>query len=1569
MTSDFFQVLSVLCILLPSEGFRTHFVFTLVCYAFQCSATIPLATLMEYCARLPKSSRTLRSSLLELGDLLEQVIDRWTRAGNDGVRAVGCSPPVRDIQPVLDIASALQQLEEGTNTWLLDMAQSLLHHNPSVTSTRIATRLMQTLVTCGPKLAPGMESRITSVLEQCCSRCSPYLLYCTLVLGLSATTACPSSPTSTHCKSGTAVSLPSTPESDRSFATIPVTGKLGTLFLIGQQLLFERIQRTITESNWVILQTTVPLLRPSIQSHLTGLSTALVYVLQLLPQFPAIDALPMETEMMAFRFLRVLIEFISVRLTKGVDMLGDRAENVLPLFVTFLAAVDCQASLSEPLTIWHTHLSQPMSVQMTPLNNPLLINLVSPKHPSLFGTLYPEPVTATLVHRYTSAAIAASATNALSANLENRAAASLLLASDRIGPCQALNKCRLLRTSITASGLQGSLTKCLLGCIRLLNVRLTPEDKHTTLSQPQGAEFPSLIGLEPDRLAAVVSRVGGMGWLDRRQFEHVWMSYLELLAGSNKEEIDSLVSVNDCDDAGPHLMDGAPQGLDTANLQLIEQNQCIELGLFGLTRLLLDTALRPHPGDPLHSQLLHQPRSATPHFSHTKQVDLLCCRRLTSIINFIEYERGRVNQEHPIDTLLTRLPPGVAPVHTGESETGTMSIGSCGGLMELAVNAIEPNLEKLGDTPGLPSPSQFPVYWLVRRLIPSTNSPQIPEQDVSKRLEDTDKRYRLSASYSPMLASRSWKSGSSGHLITEYEDLLFSCLQSTQLLYQSWSAPPSRPVGNPSEQPALTTPVTITTNSSGSLPSESGLSAAQERRSLPSTERPKRLPLSVSGSVIRSALLLSDLFTAREQFEWLKSYFKETLETLPPLTDFPAPIHAWLTLGLAKCTAVLELACSDPHSQLLHSANLEPAVQQTRLALDCSMIPIQTAGLHSALWLLHAALLIRTQPHQRQMQQHSPPTGSSLLNELYSQVCAYVERQLLTLFGPLPAVHPTTEDANNNGSADTGNSTVGTTDSHKFGSSGSRWNNSISGHGTSGLKRLVAGMLGSGAGGGKSTSVSQTAEPFAPVSGDIRHPRFKLRGYMIECYVTRCSHYAALGAGTTTNLCCSLAVHTAWCRGIGRLILTGRLGKGATESLQKMCIARLRGCRSPHISLPVMRLLVTCMYANAGRVNAQIQQHRQRVSLSSTRTETDMTLTHVPVLNINPKINSAPTVDGSTTERMSEVKPTNASDQGLTSDSLDAEATVGMTQEFLSCLWERLRGGLAPIQTSPSINFAPSWVWTAWTSGMEASVVARLLPAASTDIIQAILGSLILSKCDGIHSRDEYVADPVLNKALGEFARLDHAHPQLAAQTLAQLFGLFLDTEGGRALVRQWVLLSLPTLLNRQPRRLAIWAATVCLLASATRPALRVAYPFSLQLDRFLVCNRFYILLHLCYSAFSPVDERGFQFPPESSSTPLLSDLLCLASLHFIRFGLLRRAPIDGPKAKRRSEERITFLNMFKQLADKPYEPNAPGHVPTSDAVTSDHDAYTFRRVRWYLERELQTDLAEHLSACDSPVL
>ena len=110
------------------------------------------------------------------------------------------------------------------------------------------------------------------------------------------------------------------------------------------------------------------------------------------------------------------------------------------------------------------------------------------------------------------------------------------------------------------------------------------------------------------------------------------------------------------------------------------------------------------------------------------------------------------------------------------------------------------------------------------------------------------------------------------------------------------------------------------------------------------------------------------------------------LKQIPPCSEFQAPIHIWLTLGLAKCTAVMELANSSPSSPVLQASSIEPAVKQVISALHSSLSSLQDAALHGAMFLLHTALLIRTQPHQQQLQQHSPPTGSPLLNDLYSQV-------------------------------------------------------------------------------------------------------------------------------------------------------------------------------------------------------------------------------------------------------------------------------------------------------------------------------------------------------------------------------------------------------------------------------------------------------------------------------------------------------------------------------------------------------------------------------------------------------
>ncbi|TPP57130.1 Huntingtin, partial [Fasciola gigantica] len=116
-------------------------------------------------------------------------------------------------------------------------------------------------------------------------------------------------------------------------------------------------------------------------------------------------------------------------------------------------------------------------------------------------------------------------------------------------------------------------------------------------------------------------------------------------------------------------------------------------------------------------------------------------------------------------------------------------------------------------------------------------------------------------------------------------------------------------------------------------------------------------------------------------------------DKLPSPKEFPAPIHYWITLGLARCVAVLELARSGPQTEPLHEATLEPVVRQILAVLQTNVTILQDVGLQASMLLLHAALLIRAQPHQRQTQQHSPPTGSPSLNELYSQVSTNTKPQ------------------------------------------------------------------------------------------------------------------------------------------------------------------------------------------------------------------------------------------------------------------------------------------------------------------------------------------------------------------------------------------------------------------------------------------------------------------------------------------------------------------------------------------------------------------------------------------------
>ncbi|CAH8508850.1 unnamed protein product [Dicrocoelium dendriticum] len=1520
---------------------------------------------MGFCARFPKST-VLSSSLTALRDVLERAIDRLSNSTGASASALH-DASLEAYNKVPDVSSLLCQLEEDAKPWLLDSIRSVLRDSPSIGSVHAVAHLIQALT----RSSRGADQEhLSSLLQDCCLRCCPRLLQHILE----------PRQFSTPELSAEMANVSRLCDTDGDFISDGVTTKIP--LRIGDQLLFRRMQQAITEPAHVLEQLADPTLCKSVQSYLIGLGTAFLHRLSSKPQMPMTSLTSSsspDTDIMASQFLHLLIEIIlnslgrvprdisvyrdpraqhhtfrrhacsvgllhltlclmdyrlhrlSMQLCENAtSFLESEEEQEVNFYLGFLAAIDHFGAASEPLTYWNLDHHWPAPAQSVS-QGLAITNLLVPKHPTLFGSWYPSPICATAVAHFTdtsASSLSASMvfTGASECTETNSEPLSRRVLAARLAPCQVLAKCRLLRSglSVARNSLLGSkLSVCLFGCIRLLK---RTASIHPTSESPWESATDSLLNLDPHELAATISHMNAFGWTDRKQFERSWMSYLELLVGSSQ------MTDGHSAESPTHL-----STLDGVNVELIERNQCVQTGLAGMTRLLLDAALRPEPGDPLHSELRHQPRCGTPHFSHTK-----LGRKLASIVSKIEGQHMRlVHLRHHY----------LGKSFDSYSQSGELDPVS-GATMELSPDLIEPNLERLADVPGSPGPSLFAIYWIVRRLMPSTDSSGI----------STDDSVGDVGAPTPQLR----KDGNTGRLTRKYEDLLFSCLQSIQLLCQSWAGQPSLgafvPTAKMSPKPVTTMAIGVTDSTTTST--SDSFSLTNPSRIGVAVPQPKGLVLAVSTAVVRSLVILSDLFTTREQFEWLKLYLKEVLQRLPSPAEFPAPIHTWLTLGLAKCTAVLELVQDCPNADVLHSSSLEPAVRQTIHALQSTVIPIQDAGLQASMWLLHSAILIRTQPHQSHLQQHSPPTGSSVLNELYTQVCVFVERKLATIFGPLPPVRASSE-AIRSGTLPPRRRPVG--------GGSMRWNQAAA-LGTTGLKKLMAGAFGSsisakGGGGGAHTLYDGTESNVSPPSPVDRTERHQLTVLATAFFLTEhfsappvypvlmdfgsgltemlsgltcslfklsadmlsdatppaakdrpplpCNRYALLDSGTTRSLCCPLSVHTAWCRGVGRLVLLGRLGKGATESLMKMCIARVRTCRSPLISFPVLRLLITCVYASTGRLTAQLQNYSHGSGPSS-----------------EPRTHNTASGQGDATSVIDEARALQPGDSRALPLSVleEFESTIAVTQEFLGCLWERLRGGVAPLQSVPAIA-GPLWISNAWTCIAEAVVIADLLPVTSMEIVHTLKVTLALPMGQAF---DANIADPVLNKALGEFARLDHTHPHLAAQTLIQLFALFLATEGGRSVIRKWILLSLPTLLDRQPARLAIWATSVCLLAATTDPTLRLATILCADPAMFRPCET---------EADRPVSNQ-------SRASNILSDLLCLSAVHFIRFGLLCNTSTgDEVQTKRRAEQQAAFLHAFEQIAQLDATSAMLSHIPHCHM---DHDEQrTFQRVYRLLHREM----------------
>ena len=100
-------------------------------------------------------------------------------------------------------------------------------------------------------------------------------------------------------------------------------------------------------------------------------------------------------------------------------------------------------------------------------------------------------------------------------------------------------------------------------------------------------------------------------------------------------------------------------------------------------------------------------------------------------------------------------------------------------------------------------------------------------------------------------------------------------------------------------------------------------------------------------------------------------------------------------------------------------------------------------------------------------------------------------------------------------------------------------------------------------------------------------------------------------------------------------------------------------------------------------------------------------------------------------------------------------------------------------------------------------------------IIAGLLGTCLL---------DILPASQILNKVITEYISSHQPHPHLLASTLFQVFEGAV-TEGGEALVQEWVLLSLSNFTQRTPVSLAVWCLTCFFIAASSNRWLRAVFP------------------------------------------------------------------------------------------------------------------------------------------------
>ncbi|VDK22231.1 unnamed protein product [Taenia asiatica] len=919
--------------------------------------------------------------------------------------------------------------------------------------------------------------------------------------------------------------------------------------------------------------------------------------------------------------------------------------------------------------------------------------------------------------------------------------------------------------------------------------------------------------MDRDALAETSSWLLSLGWLDRSMFESTWNALLAV-----------------CTPPPPQLPPSSPSSSLEADMEenpfvnskeeLVEVNHCHVLGLNALTRLLLNAAHRPRPGDPLNSSPLHRPRlSLPPQFMHT---------RLGGKIGHV---LSRLDQE--ARTWFYDIPSTSAV------------IGCDAGKLEECQSWLSTNLDLQHPADLDSSANQVPIECLVKWMLHSLSEPVGFEADTifsclqSLRLvhhawlrpleERLLNRARgsidagNSTSTSRTFASSSqrkkfvqfFKRGvrpSSSSDSTPHPPLAFS---ESILLTGVLS----------SEDKAYMDSLTETENVDESLLTVSETVSSSDQL-VPS--------LSVLTAVVKSAVLCSDLFTTREQFLWLVGCLQAVYQNLPLIEEgFEAPIYVWLTTGLARCTAVLEatmlpatefgatppiaptteaeegaegaatVAPQQHHSApILLTANLQAAVSVATAAIgSTAAVPLQDAGLRAAMDLLQAALLLRATRHPALQQPAllgNPPTGSALLNSLLIQVCLYLDNRLDNLFESEATLEKRWLTAK-----DTGFSSLRIT----------------GGSGGSGVSKITAGLVRTAsASASSSRSVNSALNRGADISFKPRPPTewaaecttshqctvLATAFYIVEQFsplvasestaisrlISRLiNHLVKLAsamlrdtspdftppmrlaevfkscfADTQATLVCADSVVVAWTRGMQRLLLSGIIRREECEILAKQAAERLSCANSTRLRLLALSLLTTILYV----LNADF------------------------LSRASPDRSGAGNVNG------------NADGEIKSSfDQSSAEVLLSTSTEYLTSLWQCLRG-LGGLPNRPPF-IGPH------TSPLEARCISLTLSSFLEDLSRSLLAAAASSS-----SSFSTVLGGLVNKTVAEVARADQAYVRLATAVLRAAVVTLCGTQRGAEVAREWVLLALPSILHRTSSRAlrchGYWVAAVCTL-------------------------------------------------------------------------------------------------------------------------------------------------------------